>query len=54
MTAVLAELKTMNGLLKQMLSSPGVINVDGQRLASIVTNKININRYTKGAEVVYT
>lgn len=53
--AVVRELQTVSSLLRQILAGGNTsINIDGQRLATVVTDKINGMRYVRGAEVVYT
>lgn len=53
--AVVNELKTVSALLRQILEGGNtIINVDGQRLATVVTDNINAMRFVRGAEVVYS
>ena len=53
---VVSELKTVTRLLTEILKSGNTtsINIDGQKLATVVTDKINGMRYIRGAEVVYS
>ena len=51
---ILAELRETNELLRQMIAaSSRSIVMDGEKVATMVVNRINKMRYTRGAEVVY-
>jgi hypothetical protein len=41
-------------LLEQIIAEPVpfILNVDGQKMATAMTNRINAMRYSRGAEVV--
>lgn len=52
---ILNEIRETNALLRQILTADAQpINMDGQRVATIITNKINKMRYTAGREVIFT
>ena len=52
---ILSEIRETNALLRQLLTADTQpINMDGQRVATIITNKINKMRYTAGREVIFT
>ena len=52
---ILSEIRETNALLRQILTADAQpINMDGQRVATIITNKINKMRYTAGREVIFT
>ena len=52
---ILEEIRETNALLREMLAAAGGnIVMDGEKIATLVVNKINKMRYTRGAEVVYS
>lgn len=51
---ILAELREVSALLRSMLAGNQTITIDGQKVATVVANRLNGMRFNAGAEVVYT
>lgn len=52
---IVDELRTMTALLRQILEGgKSDVNIDGQKIASVMTDNINMMRYIHGTEVIYS